>query len=160
MTCSDGASMPVSGQRSKVIVMAIRWPLLVRRTHKWLALLVGVQALLWTIFVFFGASLPQGILAPFFFFLGFFGGALVISWAIAKELNPPETTGLSIALINTAAFLSVAVLTSLIGFVLDWGSALPPAEAYRNAFALQLSVAAAGFAASLFVPESFGRRAE
>lgn len=41
--------MPVSGQRSKVIVMAIRWPLLVRRTHKWLALLVGVQALLWTL---------------------------------------------------------------------------------------------------------------
>ena len=34
------------------------------------------------------------------------------------------------------------------------------AEAYRNAFALQLSVAVAGFAASLFVPESFGRRVE
>lgn len=29
--------------------MAIRWPLLIRRTHKWLALLVGVQALLWTL---------------------------------------------------------------------------------------------------------------
>jgi hypothetical protein len=29
--------------------MAIRWPLLVRRTHKWLALVVGVQALLWTL---------------------------------------------------------------------------------------------------------------
>lgn len=29
--------------------MAIRWPLLVRRTHKWLALIVGVQALLWTL---------------------------------------------------------------------------------------------------------------
>jgi len=29
--------------------MAIRWPLLIRRTHKWLALVVGVQALLWTL---------------------------------------------------------------------------------------------------------------
>nr|WP_315457970.1 PepSY domain-containing protein [uncultured Sphingorhabdus sp.] len=29
--------------------MAIRWPLFVRRTHKWLALVVGVQALLWTL---------------------------------------------------------------------------------------------------------------
>ncbi|PZQ20961.1 MAG: hypothetical protein DI569_13590 [Sphingopyxis macrogoltabida] len=29
--------------------MAIRWPLLARRTHKWLALVVGVQALLWTL---------------------------------------------------------------------------------------------------------------
>ena len=29
--------------------MAIRWPPVIRRTHKWLALLVGVQALLWTL---------------------------------------------------------------------------------------------------------------
>ena len=28
--------------------MAVRWPLLVRRVHKWLALFVGVQALIWT----------------------------------------------------------------------------------------------------------------
>ncbi|WP_296743189.1 hypothetical protein [Mesorhizobium sp.] len=27
---------------------AVRWPLLARRTHKWLALLVGIQVLLWT----------------------------------------------------------------------------------------------------------------
>jgi uncharacterized iron-regulated membrane protein len=28
--------------------MAIRWPLLVRRVHKWLALFVGIQAVIWT----------------------------------------------------------------------------------------------------------------
>ncbi|HEY0598084.1 hypothetical protein [Sphingopyxis sp.] len=33
--------------------MAIRWPLFVRRTHKWLALVVGVQALLWTLTGFY-----------------------------------------------------------------------------------------------------------
>ena len=33
--------------------MAIRWPLFVRRTHKWLALAVGVQALLWTLTGFY-----------------------------------------------------------------------------------------------------------
>ncbi|MDT7529445.1 PepSY domain-containing protein [Sphingopyxis sp. SE2] len=33
--------------------MAIRWPLVVRRTHKWLALVVGVQALLWTLTGFY-----------------------------------------------------------------------------------------------------------
>jgi len=27
---------------------AIRWPLVVRRTHKWIALLVGIQVVLWT----------------------------------------------------------------------------------------------------------------
>ena len=29
--------------------MTIRWPLFVRRVHKWLALFVGVQALIWTV---------------------------------------------------------------------------------------------------------------
>lgn len=33
--------------------MAIRWPLLIRRTHKWLALIVGIQALLWTLTGFY-----------------------------------------------------------------------------------------------------------
>ena len=33
--------------------MAIRWPLFVRRTHKWLALVVGIQALLWTLTGFY-----------------------------------------------------------------------------------------------------------
>ena len=28
--------------------MHIRWPLLIRRVHKWLALFVGIQALIWT----------------------------------------------------------------------------------------------------------------
>src|SRR3546814_21166972 len=29
--------------------MKSRWPLVIRRFHKWLALIVGVQALLWTL---------------------------------------------------------------------------------------------------------------
>ena len=33
--------------------MTIRWPLLVRRVHKWLALFVGVQVVLWTITGFY-----------------------------------------------------------------------------------------------------------
>ena len=32
---------------------AIRWPLLVRRTHKWLAFFVGIQVVLWTLTGFY-----------------------------------------------------------------------------------------------------------
>src|SRR3546814_5553819 len=53
MTFLGAASMSASGRHSEAIVMAIRWPLLVRRTHKWLALVVGVQALLWTLTGFY-----------------------------------------------------------------------------------------------------------
>src|SRR3546814_1659933 len=31
----------------------IRWPLLIRRTHKWLALFVGIQVVLWTLTGFY-----------------------------------------------------------------------------------------------------------
>ncbi len=142
------------------VVVAGRISDRLKSRRKPLIFFAGLQAILWVFFVFFGASLPERAFAPLFFSLGFVGGALVISWAVAKELNRAEHTGLSIALINTAAFLSVAVLTSLIGFVLDWGSSFPPSLAYRNAFSLQLAVATAGFIASFFVPESFGHRVE
>ena len=33
--------------------MKIRWPLLVRRTHKWLAVIVGAQVVLWTLTGFY-----------------------------------------------------------------------------------------------------------
>lgn len=33
--------------------MKVRWPLVVRRTHKWLALLVGVQVVIWTLTGFY-----------------------------------------------------------------------------------------------------------
>lgn len=131
-----------------------------RSRRKPLIFFAALQALAWGLFVFFGASFLAPLLGPFFFSLGFFGGSLVVYWTVAKELNTAGTTGLSIALINTANFLSVAVLTSLIGFVLDWGEALPPAVAYRNAFTLQLAMAVLGFISSFFVPESFGRRVE
>jgi uncharacterized iron-regulated membrane protein len=33
--------------------MTIRWPLVVRRTHKWLAIFVGIQVVLWTVTGFY-----------------------------------------------------------------------------------------------------------
>lgn len=39
--------------RPSEVARAIRWPLLVRRIHKWLALFVGVQVVLWTITGFY-----------------------------------------------------------------------------------------------------------
>ena len=49
MICSAGGStLPFGTCSDWMMPMAIRWPLLVRRTHKWLALFVGIQAVIWT----------------------------------------------------------------------------------------------------------------
>jgi len=40
----------------------MRWPLIARRIHKWLALFVGVQVLLWTMTGLYMVSVPLGII--------------------------------------------------------------------------------------------------
>lgn len=128
---------------------------IMRSRKKPLVIFAGGQALAWIVLVFAGRLLGGLALGALFFFLGFFAGSIVISWAIAKEMNP-SCTGLAVAVINTAAFFGVAVVTSLIGVLLDMGAHLPAAEAYRNAFLLPLAAAVAGFVLSLIAPETFG----
>ena len=128
---------------------------IMRSRKKPLMLFAGGQAAAWAVLVFAGHLLGDAALGILFFFLGFFAGSIVISWAIAKEMNPGRT-GLAVAVINTAAFFGVAVVTSLIGVLLDMGAALPAREAYRNAFLLPLGAAVVGFALSMIAPETFG----
>ena len=128
--------------------------------RKPLAFFGAFHAIAWGTLVFAGTSLSGRALCLLFFSLGFFAGSIVISWSLTKEMNSSRHTGLAIALLNTAAFFCVAVITSLIGVLLDHGSALPPSEAFRNAFFLPLGIAVLGFASSLMVPETFGRKEE
>lgn len=123
-----------------------------------LRLFSGLHALSWGAFTFFGATVPPLVLGASFFCLGFFSGFLVLPWSMGKELNHPSRTGLAISVLNTFAFLGVAVVTSLIGILLDAGVGLPAAQAYRNAFLLPFGVAVAAFAAALTAPETYGRR--
>mgnify|MGYP000934985523 FL=1 len=126
--------------------------------RKPLRLFSGLHALSWGAFTFFGATVPSSVLGVLLFCLGFFSGFLVIHWSMGKELNPPSRTGLAISVLNTFAFLGVALLTSLIGVLLDAGAGLPIAQAYRNAFLLPFGVAVAAFVAALEAPETYGRR--
>ncbi|MGI6251936.1 MAG: MFS transporter [Aminivibrio sp.] len=126
-----------------------------RSRKKPLILFAGCQVGVWIILTFAGHLLGDIALGTLFFFLGFVAGSIVVSWAIAKEMNPGHM-GLAVAVINTAAFFGVAVITSLIGVFLDMGAALPAREAYRNAFLLPLGGAAIGFALSFMAPETFG----
>ncbi len=123
-----------------------------------LRLFSGLHALSWGAFTFFGATVPPLVLGALFFCLGFFSGFLVLPWSMGKELNHPSRTGLAISVLNTFAFLGVAVLTSLIGVLIDGGAGLPAVQAYRNAFLLPFGVAVAAFAAALAAPETYGRR--
>src|SRR5262245_16235759 len=47
---------------------------------------------------------------------------MTISWACAKEVNPPRYSGISISLVNTSGFLAVGLLQPLVGWFVDRGS--------------------------------------
>ena len=85
--------------------------------------------------------------------------------ASMKELNSAETVAISVAVLNTACYLAVAVVVNVAGIVLDQfqGRALVtpmatiyPAEAYGTIFGGVLVVAALSFAVSFFAQETRG----
>jgi sugar phosphate permease len=82
---------------------------------------------------------------------------VLLAWAVAKELNPPELSGTATSLVNTGGFLGTALLQPAVGALLDLSAALPPAEGYRRAALLLALVAAVGAAAAFRLPETYAR---
>ena len=129
-----------------------------RSRKKPLCLFALAHFFMWGLLVYLPGPFPRPGLAVLLGGIGFFAGALVIPWSVARELNFPEHTGLSIAVMNTVAFLAVAVLTSSMGRVLDSAAAMPPADAWRHVLLLPLAVSAAGLVGAVLTPETFGRK--
>ncbi len=89
-----------------------RKPVLVVSTH--------LYALVWL------AWLPQIALPLFVSYLlfaamGLLTAGFTLTWACAKEVNPPLLSGMSTSVINMGGFLAAAVLQPLVGWVMDLG---------------------------------------
>lgn len=84
---------------------------------------------------------------------------LTLSWACAKEVNPPHYSGIAISLVNTSAFLAVGLLQPMVGWLLDRsaaGAAYTGAH-YMPGIALLTACAGIGLAGALFVRETHCR---
>jgi MFS family permease len=81
---------------------------------------------------------------------------MTLSWACAKELNPPRYSGIAISLVNTSGFLAVGLLQPLVGWLIDRGAAgaAHSAATYTPGIVLLTAFAAIALAAALFVPET------
>jgi MFS family permease len=51
--------------------------------------------------------------------MGLVAPAFTLTWATAKELNPPALAGTAMAIVNTGVFLGPAIYQPLVGWVLD-----------------------------------------
>lgn len=120
----------------------------------------------WALMILPGAGRPPEILLyPVYFFFGFFGSVVCLSFAIGKEVNPPWITGMSFATVNMGAFTGISVLQPFVGYLLDlrWngvmldGVKIYPQEAYYFAFGLCLVPLLLSVISTLFVKETNGQ---
>ncbi len=107
----------------------------------WLPWLLDVR---WPLAATLGWFLLMGLLIPGF----------TLSWAVAKEVNRPEFSGMATAVVNVGIFLGTGILQPWVGHVLDRGRAAGDAAlAWQHALWLLAGSACMGAAATWLVRE-------
>lgn len=76
-----------------------------------------IYLFIWLIFIF--VDLDINYLYILFFLMGLFSSGFILSWAIAKEVNPEKYPGVSTSIANMGGFLFAAIIQPLIGYVLE-----------------------------------------
>ena len=121
----------------------------------------------WACIALPAAGPPRVLLVPLLFLFGLAGSGYVVTWSLAREVNPPRYSGIATATVNAGGFLGAALLQGVLGRILDarWAGAIeagarryPPA-AYREAFLYGLGALALATLLSLAVRETWGRAA-
>lgn len=101
-----------------------------------------------------GGMPPQALLRPLFFVMGVTSTAFILTWAVAKEINVPRYTGMAVALVNTVAFGGAALITTVMGVILDRMPDATPLVQYRALFSFALACSLFGIACALLIPET------
>lgn len=77
-----------------------------------------IHALIWLIWTS-GMRLPSGTTYPLILLMGVCTAGFTLSWACAKEVNPPLLSGMSTSVANMGGFLAAAIMQPLVGLVMD-----------------------------------------
>lgn len=123
---------------------------------------IGITLLLWFLFIsLLSKATPLWVFTLLFFFMGFFGIAVLFSFTAAKEVNLPQYAGTSTSVVNVAPFLGTSVLNLLVGWRLDlnWegqlieGVRIYSMVGYREGFIIYLFALLAAFFMSFLVKD-------
>ncbi|HNT38323.1 MAG TPA: MFS transporter [Rubrivivax sp.] len=123
-----------------------------------------LHALGWWIWLANGA-LPPAATFALCLAMGVATASLSLSWACAKEVNPPALSGMATSVVNVGVFLGPSILQPLVGWVMDrsWqggmdgGVRLYSAADFRSGLLLMAGCAAFGALCTLFVRETGAR---
>ena len=89
-----------------------RKPVLVAAAH--------LYAAIWLVWLS-GLTMPLGLSYALFALMGLTTAGFSLTWACAKEVNPPMLSGMSTSVANMGGFLAGALLQPLVGWVMDLG---------------------------------------
>lgn len=116
------------------------------RRRKLPAIIVAVAYLsLWLMLTLWNGGKPPVVaLYPICFFMGFFAGFTVLTYACVKEVVLPSIAGMAMGFVNMSVFLAASVLQIVFGIILDlgWqgaivnGARMYPQAAYQLGFVL------------------------
>jgi hypothetical protein len=132
------------------------------RRRKLVTLLVsGMHALGWLVWVNVD-SMPLAATYLLCALMGLFSAGFTLSWACAKEVNPPQLAGMATSVVNVGVFLGAAILQPLTGWIMErtWdgrienGVRIYSAAEWHNGILLLAGAAMAGWIATLFVRET------
>jgi MFS family permease len=94
--------------------------------------------------------------------MGLVAAGFTLSWAAAKEVNPPLLSGMATSVVNVGVFLGAAILQPLAGWLMErtWdgriqdGIRIYAASDYANGLKLFAAAAICGWLAALFIRET------
>lgn len=116
------------------------------RMGRRLPLLRGLSALYFCCWIpwVLDLSLSRAASLAVFTLMGVGLACAVLSWALAKEHNPPSLAGTATSFVNTAGFAGAALLQPLVGAIVDFSAGAGPLVAYQRAAGLLAAVALLG----------------
>lgn len=118
-------------------------------------------ALIWAVW-YAGVAMPLWASYSLCALMGLATAGVSLTWACAKEVNPPLLSGMSTSVANMGGFFAAALLQPLVGWVMDlgWkgaslaGARLYDAEAWRNGVLVVFLCAGLGAIASWSIHET------
>jgi sugar phosphate permease len=123
-----------------------------------------IYAAIWPVWLS-GLALPPVATYLLFCLMGLVTASFTLSWACAKEVNPPALSGMSTSVANMGGFLMGALLQPAVGWVMDqrWSGAMANGvrlyapEDYRWGLLLIAGAAWLGAIAAWFIRETHCR---
>ena len=133
----------------------------VRRRKTILIASAMVYCAVWCVW-WWGGALAVPMTMGLFFLMGFSAAAFSLTWACAKEVNPPQLAGMSTSIANVGGFFGAAVMQPLVGWLMDqvWqgtitnGVRIYSLSDFRFGLSIVIALAFFGLISAFFVRET------